>query len=175
MALSVVADGQFLVYTGQSSASPFYFMNRIFSMLALFSGLGVCLISCDQENPTLPTTFIANINGTSVKPTPTPSSATGGMVGVLNETTRVLSYTVAYTGTFSSSLTTGAIHRITPNATTATGPAEITFDNLTSPISGTYVLPSQARLDSLKGGFFYVDLSTKSYPLGEVRGNIKQN
>ncbi|WP_420150102.1 CHRD domain-containing protein [Spirosoma sp.] len=158
--------------------------NILLSIAALFA-LGLSLTSClDDENPytvglgvtppTPPTSFTATLNGASEKPTSTTSTATGTFAGKLNETTRVLSYTVTYTGPFSSSLTGGHIHRITPNSTTGTGPIEIPFANLTSPISGTTTLANQARVDSLKNGFYYVNLHTTVYPAGEIRGDIKR-
>ncbi|UFH52435.1 CHRD domain-containing protein [Spirosoma sp. KNUC1025] len=155
-------------------------MNKknIFLSIASLLAIGLSLSSClDEENPntiTPPTTFTATLNGASEKPTSTTSTATGTFTGSLNEATRVLSYTVTYTGTFSSSLTGGHIHRITPNSTTGTGPVEIPFANLTSPITGTVTLANKNRVDSLKNGFYYANLHTTVYPAGEIRGDIKK-
>lgn len=155
--------------------------NTFLSIAALLA-IGLTVTSCwDEENPytvgllaTPPTRFTATLNGASEKPTSTTSAATGTFVGSLNETTRVLSYTVTYTGVFSSSLTGGHLHRITPNSANGTGPVEIPFTNLTSPITGTATLANQARVDSMKNGFYYANLHTVVYPAGEIRGDIKK-
>ncbi len=151
-------------------------------MTALLA-IGLTVTSClDGENPNtiglgvIPATttrLTATLNGASEKPTSTTSPATGTFVGNLNETTRVLSYTVTHSGNFTSALTGGHIHRIT-STTAMTGGIEIPFTNLTSPISGTFTLANQNRVDSLKNGFYYVNLHTSTYPDGEIRGDIKK-
>lgn len=135
------------------------------------------LIACgNDENPTISstkTTLTASLNGASEKPSSTSSAATGTFTGVVDETTRVLSYTVTYTGPFTSSLTAGHLHRVT-NTTALTGGVEIPFTSLVSPITGTFQLANQNRVDSLKNGFYYANLHTAQYPGGEIRGDIKK-
>lgn len=154
--------------------------NTLFSMVA-FLALGMSFMSCkDEENPTTvpstttPTTtrLVATLNGASEKPTSTTSAATGNFVGDLNTTTRVLSYTLTYTGPFSSSLTGGHLHRIT-NAN-GTGPIDVPFNSLTSPITGTTAALPQTKVDSMLNGFYYANLHTTLYPAGEIRGDIKK-
>lgn len=149
--------------------------NALLSIAALLA-LGMTFMSCkDEENPTtVPTStrLTATLNGTSEKPTSTTSTATGTFVGDLNTTTRVLSYTVTYTGPFSSSLTGGHIHRIAK--ADGTGPVEIPFSSLTSPITGMTGVLAQTKVDSMLNGFYYVNLHTATYPAGEIRGDIKK-
>jgi len=149
--------------------------NALLSIAALLA-LGMTFMSCkDEENPTtVPTStrLTATLNGTSEKPNSTTSTATGTFVGDLNTTTRVLSYTVTYTGPFSSSLTGGHIHRITK--ADGTGPVEIPFSSLTSPITGMTGVLAQTKVDSMLNGFYYVNLHTATYPAGEIRGDIKK-
>ena len=99
---------------------------------------------------------------------PTPSAATGAFVGVVDPTTRVLSYTVTYSGITPMM---GHLHRV--NAANGTGPVEIPFTSLTSPIIGTTTLTTATRLDSLFNGYYYANLHTPMYPAGEIRGDIK--
>ena len=147
--------------------------------LAIWAVLAVGLpfTSCkNEDNPVVTTTttrLTATLNGASEKPTSTSSTATGTFTGVVDESTRVLSYTVTYTGPFTSSLTAGHLHRVT-NATALTGGVEIPFTSLTSPIIGTFQLTTQTRVDSLKNGFYYANLHTTVYPNGEIRGDIKK-
>ncbi|WP_338875762.1 CHRD domain-containing protein [Spirosoma sp. SC4-14] len=149
--------------------------NALLSIAALLA-LGMTFMSCkDEENPTtVPTStrLTATLNGASEKPNSTTSTAAGTFVGDLNTTTRVLSYTVTYTGPFSSSLTGGHIHRITK--ADGTGPVEIPFSSLTSPITGTTGALAQTKVDSMLNGFYYVNLHTSTYPAGEIRGDIKK-
>ncbi|NEU66381.1 CHRD domain-containing protein [Spirosoma agri] len=152
--------------------------NALLSFAALLA-LGMTLTSCkDEENPTTTPTastttrLVATLNGASEKPTSTTSAATGNFVGDLNTTTRVLSYTVTYTGPFSSSLTGGHLHRI--NAANGTGPVDIPFTSLTSPITGTTAALAQTKVDSMLNGFYYANLHTSLYANGEIRGDIKK-
>lgn len=110
----------------------------------------------------------ATLNGAAEKPMPTPSAATGAFVGVVDPTTRVLSYTVTYSGITPMM---GHLHRV--NAANGTGPVEIPFTSLTSPIIGTTTLTTATRLDSLFNGYYYANLHTPTYPAGEIRGDIK--
>ena len=144
--------------------------------IALLLNVSILVFSCSSEdNPIITdkiTGLTATLNGVSEKPTSTNSAATGTFTGSVNESTGILSYTISYSGSFTSSLTMGHIHRVT-NPTALTGGVEFPFKSLTSPISGTAQLANRNRLDSLKNGFYYVNLHTTNYPDGEIRGDIK--
>lgn len=116
-----------------------------------------------------PVRLRAAMNGAQERPTPTPSMATGSFVGVVDPATRVLSYTVTYSGL---APTAGHLHRIN-NTTTGNGSVEIPFAVLGSPIIGTATLTTATRVDSLLNGFYYSNLHTPAYPGGEIRGDIK--
>ena len=146
--------------------------NALLSIAALLA-MGLTFASCnkDDENPIVvgPDTYTATINGASEKPASTTSTAVGAFVGRLNETTRVLSYTVSYSGL---TPTAGHLHRTT--LANGTGPVAFPFPSLTSPIVGTATFANQAQVDSLKNGFYYANLHTPTYPGGEIRGDIKK-
>lgn len=141
--------------------------------MAALLAIGLTFTSCNDDNPTTvgPDTYTATVNGASEKPTSNTSTAVGSFVGILDEATRTLSYTVTYSGL---TPTMGHLHRITPNATDGVGGVEFPFPNLTSPIIGTATFANQARMDSLKNGFYYANLHTPAYPAGEIRGDIKK-
>ncbi|MBO0936064.1 CHRD domain-containing protein [Fibrella sp. HMF5335] len=140
--------------------------------------------ACKNDNntvvtPTTKTIFSAVLNGASEKPTSTTSPATGTFEGSLENTTNVMSYTLTYKGfPTSSTVTMGHLHEVTPNSTSGvngTGPAVIPFGTLASPIVGTTTL-TQARVDSMKNGFFYANIHTNDFPGGAIRGNlVRQN
>lgn len=126
--------------------------------------------SCNEDNPVLPTTFKATLNGSSEKPTTTASTATGSFQGILDETTRVLSYTVSYSGL---TPTMGHLHRIDTTKTDGTGPVDITFPSLASPIIASTTPLTPLQIYRLKTGQYYANLHTTQYPSGEIRGDLK--
>ncbi|SFB93335.1 CHRD domain-containing protein [Spirosoma endophyticum] len=156
-------------------------MNKKSTLLSIAALLtvGLALTSClDDENPytvglgvTPPTMLTATLNGAGEKPTSTTVAATGTFTGSLNTTTRVLSYTVTYQG-FTEPLTGGHLHKIT--AANGTGPVDIPFPSLTSPIIATTAALRQGQVDSLVAGLYYANLHTATYPAGAIRGDVKK-
>jgi len=149
-------------------------INVLMTGLALLV-TGFVVSSCkDEENPTIisnaPTSFTAVMNGASERP-PVSTSATGTTRVLLNESTKVFSYTVTYNGL---TPTAGHFHRITANSTTGTGGVEVPFTSLTSPITGSFTLANQARIDSFRNGYYYSNLHTATYGNGEIRGDIRR-
>ncbi|GAB3786831.1 CHRD domain-containing protein [Spirosoma horti] len=146
--------------------------NSLLSIVALL-GLSLAISSCgNDENPTIASTTTrlgATLTGSGEKPTSTTSTATGTFVGNLNTTTRVLSYTVTYQGL---TPTGGHLHKIT--AADGTGPVDIPFPSLTSPISATTAALRQGQVDSLLAGQYYANLHTTAYKAGEIRGEVKK-
>ena len=129
-----------------------------------------CQDEVNQSTASNVVQLAATMNGPSERPIPNASTATGTFAGSLDTTTRVLSYTVTYSGI---SPTMGHLHRITPNATNFAGGVEIPFSTLTSPIIGTTTLATKSRVDSMLNGFYYANLHTVAFPAGEIRGDIK--
>jgi len=107
----------------------------------------------------------ATINGQQ-QVAPTPSAATGTMSGSYDKTTRVLTYTVTYTGLTPLA---GHIHQAAPGVN---GGVIVPFSSVaTSPITGTATL-SVADGAKLLAGETYVNLHSQAYTSGEIRGNI---
>jgi len=150
-------------------------MNKLATLLAV--ALLVCLAAtfyaCNDHQAAPPDArieLVATLSGAAERPVSVTTAATGSFVGVLDRSTRVLSYTVTYTGLRP---TMGHLHRITPNSAVGNGPVEIPFTTLDSPIIGTTTLATTSRVDSLINGFYYANLHTAAYPAGEIRGNIR--
>ncbi|WP_040005809.1 CHRD domain-containing protein [Fibrisoma limi] len=141
------------------------------SMVALMA-VTVTLTSCkDEENPLVggqATRLTARLDGFSEKPTSNTSTATGTFNGILNEVTGVLNYTVTYQGL---TPTQGHLHRI--NNANGTGPVDIPFPSLTSPIIASTTALSQDQISAMKAGQYYANLHTSRFPGGEIRGDIK--
>ncbi|MBO0929587.1 CHRD domain-containing protein [Fibrella aquatilis] len=141
--------------------------------------------ACKNDNTTVVTPsnntiFAATLNGANEKPNSTTSPATGTFSGNLDNTTRVLSYTLNYSGfPASSTVVAGHLHEIPPTSASGvngTGPVAIPFPTLTPPIIGTTTALSQSQVDNMKAGLYYANIHTNDYPDGAIRGNlVKQN
>jgi hypothetical protein len=145
--------------------------NSTFLLVAVFMALSSFLMNCN-DHQAFPADakirLVSTLSGAGEKPIPVVSAGTGSFVGVIDRATRVLSYTVTYSGL---SPVAGHLHRI--NAANGTGPVEIPFASLTSPIIGTTTLTTATRVDSLINGFYYANLHTIAFPAGEIRGNVR--
>lgn len=94
------------------------------------------------------------------------TSATGNVSATYDKNTRILTYTVTYSGL---TPTMGHFHTGAPGAT---GPVVITFPYLAySPITGSTLLslPQEA---SLLAGNMYANLHTVANSGGEIRANL---
>lgn len=142
------------------------------AIVAMTMAFAACNNDDDDNTTPTPTNQVVNltadINGLQEKPASTTSTATGTMMGTLDTTSNVLSYTVTYQGL---TATGGHIHRI--ESTNGTGAVVIPFASLTSPISGTASL-RRAQRDSILAGQYYVNFHSAAYPSGEIRGDIKK-
>lgn len=148
-------------------------MKSLYAVLSMaFAGaLGLFVLSCNdhtQFGPNAQVRLVANLSGSAERPNPVVSPGTGTFVGILDRASRVLNYTVTYSGI---TPTAGHLHRI--NAANGNGPVEIPFASLGSPIIGTATLTTNSRVDSLLNGFYYVNLHTPANPGGEIRGNVR--
>ena len=154
---------------------------RFFLTASLLIGSVLGLSSCYENTNATSTAPIppaqkpvvqltAVINGASEKPTSVTSAGAGTFAGVIDPNSRVFSYTVNYSGLTPSG---GHLHRI--SQANGTGPVMVPFPtaSLASPIIGSYTIPQQSQLDSITGGFWYVNLHTAANPAGEIRGDIK--
>lgn len=105
---------------------------------------------------------------TATNPTSTGSAATGTFAGTYNSSTKMLMYTVFYTGL---TPTAGHIHTGAPGVG---GGVEITFSNVaTSPITGMATL-TDAQATNLLANGLYINLHSTAFGNGEIRGNIKK-
>ena len=151
--------------------------NSLLSLAALLM-TGLLLSSCNNdENPTIPTAtttrLTATLNGASEKPTSTTSTATGTFAGNLNTTTRILSYTVTFQGFPASDQPNGGhLHRIA--LADGTGPVDIPFKSLTSPIIETSPVLRQGQVDSLLAGQYYANIHTPNLGKGAIRGEVRK-
>ena len=98
-----------------------------------------------------------------------PSGATGSVVTNLNKETRMLRWTVTYSG-MSGPVTAGHFHG--PAASGANAGVVVPFtSSLASPIEGSATL-TEAHMADLLAGKWYANLHTAKSPGGEIRGQV---
>lgn len=120
----------------------------------------------DHPNNQLPDLKVeTTLSGANENP-PLTTNATGKFVGTLNQETRLLKFTLTFSG-----ITPNAGH-IHSGAVGVNGPVIIPFPSLTtSPYSYEVVLTT-AQVDLLKTNMLYTNLHTPVNPGGEIRGQL---
>lgn len=100
---------------------------------------------------------------------PVSSNGSGRVVTTLDKGTRMLRWTVTYSG-LSGPVTAGHFHG--PASTGANAGVALPFTgSMTSPIEGSATL-TPAQMADLLAGKWYVNLHTAANPGGEIRGQI---
>jgi len=114
------------------------------------------------------TALQATLSGASEVP-PVQSSATGNVDASLNPSTRMLSWTVNYTG-LSGPASAAHFHGPAMAGQNA-GVVVPLSGKMSSPIKGSATLTSDQMADLLAGKW-YVNVHTQSNPGGEIRGQV---
>jgi hypothetical protein len=137
---------------------------------AFLSFLMLTSCSKDDDNPVAPVypTYKATLTGAQEVPTNS-STASGTFTSTFNTDTKVLSYTITYTGITGTTPIAWHIHK---GAVGVSGNVEINFGTtFTSPFSGTATLTAQQEAD-LAAGLLYANIHSNAFPGGEIRGQI---
>ncbi len=141
-------------------------------LVAAVLGLNGCYKNEAAPNTApIPILVSSPITGAQERPNPVNSPGSGTFMGSIDPTTKVMSYTVTYSGI---TPVAGHIHQTT--MANGNGPVIFPFPSaaLASPIIGTTAPLAQSRIDSMLVGLFYVNLHTAANPGGEIRGNFKK-
>ena len=136
------------------------------SFLMLLFVLFFAAQCADHPNTPLPDLKVeTTLSGANENPLVS-TNATGKFVGTLNQETRLLKFTLTFSGITPSA---GHIHS---GAVGVNGPVIIPFPLLTtSPYSYEVVL-TPAQVDLLKTNMLYTNLHTPVNPAGEIRGQL---
>lgn len=141
---------------------------RKFTVLMMAAALVTGMQSCKIEGPDQDDVvkYQSTIDSKNTIPRTT-SSAQGSASLEYNKTTRMLTYSITYQGLAPIA---GHIHKAQP--AWETGPVVIPFTNVgTSPITGSVKLDNELET-LLRLGNLYINLHTKEYPDGEIRGQV---
>ena len=112
-----------------------------------------------------------NLTAASEVP-PNPSSGTGVVTTQLNKGTRVLTWTVTYSG-LGGPVTAGHFHG--PAMPGSNAGVVVPFSgSMASPIQGSATL-TEAQVVDLAAGTWYANLHTAANPGGEIRGQVTGN
>lgn len=139
-------------------------------LLVLFLLFSTAFFACsdDDDDASVKDTkynYTVTLTGAKEVP-PNASTATGTFVGSYIKSTRVLSFTLSYSGL---TPTDWHIHKGTPNVS---GPVEIGLGPVVpSPLTSSLTLTPAQETDLLNG-IFYVNVHSAAFPGGEIRGQL---
>ncbi len=111
--------------------------------------------------------FAATMNGASEVPAKT-TEGKGTATGSLDTATKVLTYSVEYSG-LSGPATAGHFHG--PAESGANAGVVVPFPAPASPVKGTATL-TDAQMADLMAGRWYANVHTAANPGGEIRGQL---
>ena len=133
-------------------------------VIAAALGLSVCgaVLAADSA------AFVAKLSGANAVPV-NASPGSGTLEASLDKQTRVLSWTVNYSG-LTGPVKAGHFHG--PALAGANAGVALGFTgSVDSPVKGSATLTA-AQIDELMSGKWYVNLHTAANPGGEVRGQV---
>jgi hypothetical protein len=113
--------------------------------------------------------FHATMNGASEVP-PKQTAGTGEAQASLDTTSKVLTYTVTFSG-LTGPATAAHFHGPAAPGKNAGVVVPIDGKSPTSPVHGTATL-TEAQIKDLEGGLWYVNVHTAANPGGEIRGQV---
>lgn len=140
-------------------------MKKILAIASMLSVMFVASCKKDETDPNL-VKFGASLWGAEEVPAVT-TSATGTFDATYNKTTRILTYTLTYTG-----ITPTAWH-IHKGAVGVTGGVIFNFgQTFTSPFSAATIAMTAEQETDLMNGAYYVNIHSAKSPSGEIRGQL---
>jgi hypothetical protein len=150
-------------------------MKKILSLLVMLTGMmaaTACSDKADDSAPvTAPMTVSGSLTGSQEVPAVT-TSATGTLTGTYDRSTKVLNYSITFSGL---TPTIGHFHIGAPGAM---GPVTLPFafnnsakTGFVSPITGSATLTSD-QVTALLGNMLYANLHTTANNGGEIRADV---
>ncbi|MFT2008252.1 CHRD domain-containing protein [Pontibacter sp. 13R65] len=144
-------------------------LSRLF--LPLLCLLVFSLSSCSDDDDDMDNLVsFQNISLTGAKEVPANTSqATGTFNGTFDKTTRIITYTITFTGLNPTAM---HFHKGDP---TESGPVTIGIGSApyTSPVTGQTPALTQEQAAELLSGRWYVNVHSAQFPAGEIRGQLR--
>ena len=155
---------------------------RTFSSIALTLAAAAALAACGTMSSSAPMggsaaggspmnanamSMVVDLSARNEVP-PNASAATGRATVTLDRATRMLTWSVAYSG-LTGPATGAHIHN---GAEGTNGPVVVPFTVTPSPITGSTTL-TEAQVQQLAASNWYVNVHTAANPGGEIRGQLK--
>lgn len=152
-------------------------MKRLIQCLMIsFIILSVNSCSSDDDNgngynttpmPSGNTNFSATLSGSSEVPS-NPSTATGSATLSFNNTSKIFTLTVNYSG-ITTSVTDAHVHK---GAVGVSGPPVFPITVSASPLYLTSTVLTTEQEADLKANLYYVNIHSTAYTAGEIRGQL---
>lgn len=147
-------------------------MTHLTPLRFAFLAAAVSLAGCGSMSPMgkekmNQTSFGATLSATAEVPT-NPSTGGGSMTAMLNNETKVLTWSVTYNG-LTGPVAAGHFHG--PAMAGANAGVVVPFTSTASPIEGSATLTA-AQIFDLRAGLWYVNLHTAANKGGEIRGQV---
>lgn len=136
--------------------------------LALLIAASACKKTEDSTPAVTMMQLSGKLDATQEVPATSTSTATGTVTGTYNPSTKLLTYSITYSG---MAPTSGHFHYSDPRHFNIPGKWLVFSDATHSPITGSLTLSSM-QADSLLAGHTYANLHSVAYPAGEVRANL---
>jgi hypothetical protein len=154
------------------------------ALMSLFLAFALIMSSCekDDDKPNNEVKFEnVMLSGGNERPTVVNSPGKGTFTGTYDKTTKMISYTITWSGT-TTPVTAMHFHNAIPtanlSATEVSGNVVIPIPGTgnpatyTSPVTGTTRALTADEETALLAGNWYVNLHTSQFPGGELRGNL---
>jgi hypothetical protein len=143
--------------------------SRWFTASLLLAGT-IALAGCDSMSSTAKAaTFAATLNGASEVPA-NATTGKGDATVSLDETTKILSWRVTYSG-LTGNATAAHFHGPAAPGANAGVVVAIATGGVPNPAVGSAVL-TDAQIADLTTGKWYVNIHTQANPGGEIRGQV---
>jgi hypothetical protein len=144
-------------------------------LITFFCLFGLAMSACEDDDDDLPSNEVRFQNialtGANERPAVTTNNS-GTFNGIYNKDTKVISYTVTWTGFTATAM---HFHKADP---TIAGPVVIpvagtgTPATYTAPITGNTRPLTEAEEADLLNGLWYFNIHSAQYPGGEIRGQL---
>ena len=137
------------------------------AIASILAASALAIAGCGMMNKSSGGTMTVPLSGQNEVP---PNASGGSGTGKVELDGNVIKWNVTYSGT-TGPVTAGHFHG--PAAPGANAGVVLPFTgSMASPIEGSATL-TQAQVDQLKAGLWYVNLHTAAHPGGELRGQVK--